>query len=254
VDSRPDILAGLAEAARVMYRAPDLPSTLNTAVQAAKLALPGVDHVGISVSYRDGRVETVAATDQLVWDLDQLQYELREGPCMEAIWESGVVEVDNLASHESRWPRFVPRAVDLGLRAQMGLRLYVDEQTLGGLNLYSTSSDTIEAGTCEAAELFAAHMALEMGHVRREENLNSAVETRKLIGQAIGLVMERFQLDENRAFQYLARVSQHSNIKLRDVAAEMVQQTNENNRPPSELRSRARTDGAGEQGEVDPVS
>jgi GAF domain-containing protein len=236
VVERHDILAGLAEAALLIYNAPDLPTTLNTTVQAAKLALPGIDHVGISVSYRDGRVETVAATDQLVWDLDQLQYELNEGPCLDAINESGIVEVNNLAAHESQWPGFVPRAAALGLRAQMGLRLYVDnEGTLGGLNLYSTGSDVIDPDVREAAELFATHAALEMGHVRREENLNSALGTRKVIGQAIGIVMERYELDEDRAFKYLAQVSQHSNVKLRDVAAELVWQSNESNQLPAAM-------------------
>jgi GAF domain-containing protein len=255
VAKRPDILAGLAEAARLIYSAPDLPTTLNTTVQAAGLALPGIDHVGISISYRDGRVETVAATDQLVWDLDQLQYELNEGPCLEAIRESGIVEVNNLAMHEARWPRFVPRAVALGLRAQMGLRLYVDEETLGGLNLYSTRSDTIDADVREAAELFATHAALEMGHVRREENLNSALHTRKVIGQAIGIVMERYELDEDRAFKYLTQVSQHSNVKLRDVAAEIVQQSNENNQvPPAVPPNRPQPQGAAAlDGDIDPV-
>jgi GAF domain-containing protein len=255
VNKRPDILAGLAEAARLIYNAPDLPTTLNTTVRAARLALPGIDHVGISISYRDGRVETVAATDQLVWDLDQLQYELNEGPCLEAIREAGVVEVNNLAEHESHWPRFVPRAAALGLRAQMGLRLYVDDHTLGGLNLYSTASDTIDPAVREAAELFATHAALEMGHVRREENLNAALATRKLIGQAIGLVMERYELDEDRAFKYLVQVSQHSNVKLRDVAAEIVQQSNENNRPPTGAPSQPPLqDPALPDGDVDPVT
>jgi GAF domain-containing protein len=233
MQQRPDIVAGLAEAARLMYGAPDLSTALETVVQAAKLALPDIDHVGISISHRDGRIETVAATDNLVWKLDELQYQLDEGPCLQAIRDMTVIEVNNLPEHESLWPRFVPRASALGLRAQMGLRLYVDDETLGGLNLYSTSSNRIEPEVRQAAELFATHAALEMGHVRHEENLNSALATRKVIGQAVGIVMERYQLDEDRAFLYLARVSQHSNIKLRDVAAELVQQANEKTQQPT---------------------
>jgi hypothetical protein len=82
--------------------------------------LSGIVHVGISITYRDGRVETVAATDQLVWDLDPLQYELHEGPCLDAIEKSDIVEGDDLVTQEARWPRFVPPAAALGLRAQMG--------------------------------------------------------------------------------------------------------------------------------------
>jgi GAF domain-containing protein len=243
--TRPDIVSALAKAARQIYSAPDLPTTLDTIAQVARLALPGIDHVGISITHRNGRVETVAATDQLVWDLDQLQYELGEGPCLEAIRETAIVHVDNIAAHESQWPRFVPRATALGLRAQMGIRLYVDEQTLGGLNLYATQNDRIDPDVRQAAELFATHAALAMGRVRREENLNSALYTRKVIGQAIGILMERYELDEDRAFQYLTRVSQHSNVKLRDVAVEIVQQSNEKNQLPGSEPNGARLSGRG---------
>lgn len=132
----------------------------------------------------------------------------------------------------NRWPRFIPRAVELGLRSQIGLRLYVENQTLGGLNLYSTATDTINPEVLATAELFAAHAALALGKAQREDNLHSALFTRKVIGQAIGLIMERYEFDEDQAFLYLARVSQHSNHKLRDVAAELVQQATERNRPP----------------------
>jgi GAF domain-containing protein len=228
---RPDLVASLAQATREISTNGKLPAVLDTIVHAAQQSLPGVDHVGISVTHKDGRVETLAATDPFVTALDELQYELDEGPCLTAIFDSGIVTIDD-ASHEQRWPRFIPRAVELGLRSQIGLRLYVENQTLGGLNLYSTAVDTIDPDVLATAELFAAHAALALGKARHEENLYSALFTRKVIGQAIGIIMERYELDEDKAFQYLARVSQHSNHKLRDVAAEMVQQANERNRPP----------------------
>ncbi|GAB2752533.1 ANTAR domain-containing protein [Nocardioides pakistanensis] len=108
----------------------------------------------------------------------------------------------------------------------MGLRLFADGQTLGGLNLYSTEGESIDPEVRQVAELLAAHAALALGRARREEGLSSALTNRRVIGQAIGIVMERYQMDEDRAFQYLVRVSQHSNIKLRDVARELVDQGN----------------------------
>jgi GAF domain-containing protein len=199
--------------------------------------LPGVDHVGISVTHRGGRVETLAATDELVWRLDQLQYELNEGPCLDAIREKPVVWVNN-ARREQRWPRFIPRAVALGLRAQVGLRLY-DAKTLGGLNMYATQSDTIDPDTIWMAELLATQAAIALGHARHEEGLNQALFTRKVIGQAIGILMGRYEVDETRAFAFLTRVSQDTNTKLRDVAAKLVETTNADNQVPAKTNGQA---------------
>jgi len=117
-----------------------------------------------------------------------------------------VVRVEN-ARQEQRWPRYIPRAVEAGLRSQIGVQLYVDEETLGGLNLYSTSSDTLDESSEHVAELFATHAALALGHARHAENLSTAISSRKSIGQAIGILMERYEMDEDRAFQFLVRVS-----------------------------------------------
>ena len=134
--------------------------------------------------------------------------------------------VANDLVHDQRWPNYVPRAVQLGVRAQMGLRLYVEEETLGGLNLYATETDTIDAEVVHLAELFATHAALALGRARRESQLSEAIDARKTIGQAIGLVMERYEIDEERAFQFLVRVSTTSNIKLRDIAREVIDTAN----------------------------
>lgn len=219
------IADALARAAREINAPRDLAMTLDAIVHTARRSLPGIDHVGISIVQRGGRVETKAGTDQLVWDLDQLQYDLGEGPCWDAITADGVVRVDELR-HEQRWPNYVPQAVHRGLRAQLGLRLYADDKTLGGLNLYCTSADTIDPDVEQLAELFAVHAAVALGRSRREQALHTALETRKVIGQALGIIMERYSVGEDRAFEYLTRVSQHSNVKIRDVALSLVSQHN----------------------------
>lgn len=222
------VAAALTDAARTIHSPRSLEDTLDTIVQTAVLALPAFNHAGISITHRDGRIETMSGTDRLVWDLDTLQYEFGEGPCVDSIREDGVVLVEH-ARHEQRWPRYMPRAVQAGLRAQLGLRLYMEEETLGGLNLYSTESDTVDDDSRELAELFAAHAAIALGRARKEDQLNQAIVARKVIGQAIGIVMERYELTEDRAFQFLIRASQASNIKLRAVAQEIVDDTNEKN-------------------------
>ncbi|WP_270887484.1 GAF and ANTAR domain-containing protein [Pedococcus sp. 5OH_020] len=228
---QPTLAHALAQAARQLQAARDSQEELDTIVQVARRSLDGINHVGVTLTHRDGRVQTQSASDQLVLDLDQLQYELREGPCIDAMREAGVVVVEH-AAREPRWPRFMPQALARGLRAQMGVRLFIDEQILGGLNLYSTESDTIPVDTQEMAVLFATHAALALGRVREVDHLQTAVSTRGSIGQAIGILMVRYELDDDAAFQYLARLSQDANRKLRDVAADIVAEVNAHHRRP----------------------
>lgn len=223
--SSPDVAVALTEAAKAIHSPRTLEDTLTAIVHAARDALPEMDHVGISVSHRDGKIETLAGTDQLVWDLDTLQYELGEGPCVSSIEDDPVVLLEH-AAQDRRWPSFLPRAVEAGLRAQLGLRLYTDQDTLGGLNLYSTKSETIPPDTVQMAELFATHAAIALDRARYDHHLNEALVTRKTIGQAIGLVMQRYQIDEDRAFHFLIRASSTSNTKLRTVAEQVVSTAN----------------------------
>lgn len=203
---------------------------LEAIVEVARNSLPEIDHVGISIAHADGRIETLAATDQVVHDFDNLQYELGEGPCLHAIDAEPVVLVEH-ARHEQRWPRFIPKAVQLGLRSQLGLRLYIDAKVRGGLNLYSVSCDEIDPETHHMAELFATHAALVLGRVRMEQNLNAALGSRTTIGIALGLLMERYGIDQDTAFAYLTRMSSTAETKLRVVAEQVVaeaeKQTNE---------------------------
>ena len=227
MNERPaDIAEALAEAARDINKPQTLDETLEAIVRAAQRSVPGFDHVGISITHRDGKIETLAATDPIVLRLDELQYELGEGPCLDAIREAPVVIVEH-AEHDQRWPRYMPRAAPIGLRAQLALQLYNDEGSIGGLNLYSTRSPTVEPDAVRVAELFASHAAIALGRARREEQLNDALVTRKVIGQAIGLTMEHYQIPEDRAFLFLVRASQTSNVKLRDVAQNVVDMANE---------------------------
>jgi GAF domain-containing protein len=238
---RPDITAALVRVTREITEPHELQATLDMIVETAAHSLPGIDHVGITIASRNGAMETRAGSDALVWELDRMQYEFGEGPCVHAIGVEPVTTVE-WASREQRWPRFMPHAVARGLRSQMGMRLYTERETLGGLNMYSTSSDTIDPDAVHMAELFAAHSALALGHARREEQLSAALATRKVIGQAIGILMERHGLDENDAFAYLTRLSSHTNVKLRTVAREVVELRNDASKIPRPVVSTLESD------------
>ncbi|NYJ01841.1 transcriptional regulator with GAF, ATPase, and Fis domain [Nocardioides thalensis] len=217
--------AALTAAAKAIHAPRSLEETLTAIVRAAQDAIPDMNHAGISISHRDGRIETLAGTDQLVWDLDSVQYDLNEGPCVSSVKDDPVVVVEH-ARQEQRWPRYMPRAVEAGLRAQLALRLYTDEDTIGGLNLYSTESETVSSDTVQMAELFAAHATIALNRTRYEHQLNEALASRKAIGQAIGLIMQRYQIDEDRAFHFLVRASSSSNLKLRVIADELISSAN----------------------------
>jgi GAF domain-containing protein len=225
------LTAALARGAATLHVSEDLDETLDSIARAAVASLPGIDHAGITIAYRKGRLETRASTSPVVRELDQLQYELGEGPCLYAMDAKRVVIVNDLR-HEQRWPAFVTRAAEMGVRSQMGVQLHFDNRTMGGLNLYGFTSDVLDPEIEHGAELLAAHAALALGYVRSVEDLNAGLQSRKVIGQALGILMERHGLHEDKAFAYLRRMSSIHNVKLRDIAAHLVEEANADKEGP----------------------
>jgi GAF domain-containing protein len=227
MDSPSPVATAINAAARTMNHQRSLDDTLQTIVEVARDALPGFDQVGISTLNQRGEVETRAATGDLVHTLDKLQYGLGEGPCVDTLRDATVVVAPQIR-HDQRWPRYVPAAVREGLRSQLAMKLYDgNEGTVGGINCYSTTSDDIDPDAQGIAELFAVHASLAVGHAHERETLNQALDSRKVIGQALGILMERYQINEDSAFALLVRASSHGNIKLRAVAQELVNQGNQ---------------------------
>jgi GAF domain-containing protein len=225
-DETRSIAAALTEAARTINQPRSLEETLDAIVQATMQTVPGFNHVGISVARPDGSFETKAGTDQLVWELDDLQYSLDEGPCVQAMREHSVVLAEHIR-HDQRWPQYVPSAVKHGLRAQLAMGLHQEGRSLGGLNLYSTETDEAPEEAADVAEMFAAHAAIALGHAQDRENLGEAVTSRQLIGQATGLIMQRYGIDETRAFDFLVRAASTAERKVRVIAQEVVDGANE---------------------------
>lgn len=219
------VATALTQAARTINQPRSLDETLDAIVRAAQQTVSGFDHVGISVTHTNRRIDTSAGTGQLVWQVDALQYSLGQGPCYDAIRRGGITIMQDVAT-EQRWPEYVAAVAELGLRAQMGLQLYDDAGTLGGLNFYSYRPG-IDPDAIQLAELFATHAAIALGRARHEHQLAESVASRQAIGTAVGIVMERYGIDENRAFQFLVRASSTSNIKLRTIAEELVATTSE---------------------------
>ena len=220
-----DYALSIAEAVRTLNTPRSLDDTLQTIVEVACNSVPGFDHVGIATLERRGDIVTRAAIGDVVMPLDKAQYGLREGPCSEVLQFNHVVSVSSMKD-EQRWPHYVRQAQELGVRSQLAVKLYLDDNTLGGINFYSTTSDHVSDDAQAFAALFATHAAIALGHAQEREQFSEALSGRRVIGQAIGLLMQRYSMDEDHSFGFLVRASSHRNIKLRAVAQEMVDNAN----------------------------
>lgn len=189
---------------------------------AVVAATPGIDHASISITSRDGKIQTLAPTDDLAVRSDELQYEIGEGPCLDAVLEEPVVQADDVST-DLRWPVYGPRAAtELGIGSQLAFQFRAEPHVRAGFNLYSDRPHGLGIEDRQLAMLFANLAAAALGWSRQDDTLHQALETRNGIGQAIGIVMERYQLDQDRAFAFLVRTSQAGNIKLHQVAAGVV--------------------------------
>ncbi|GAA1533958.1 GAF and ANTAR domain-containing protein [Kribbella lupini] len=221
-------LAGaMAEVAAAMRAPMDLDQTLRMITQSAADTVPGVVEASISLTRKDGRIETLAPTGPLAVQGDQLQYDLHEGPCLDAALGEPVVTVGDLAT-DPRWPSFGPKAAALGLGGHLAFQFRADPHARGALNLYSTEPYGIDDDSVHLGSLFAGQLALAMGWAKQDATMSDALATRNVIGQAVGIVMERYTLDADRAFAFLTRLSQTSNTKLRRVAVTLVDAANKN--------------------------
>ncbi|MCW2867461.1 MAG: hypothetical protein JWR20_1649, partial [Marmoricola sp.] len=220
------IARAIAHAANQMNRAATVNDTLEVIVRSAAEALPTFDHIGISTIEKDGAIITRASTSPLVLELDDLQYGLHEGPCVSSMDGDDVVSAPHIKD-DPRWPAYLPGALARGLKSQLGVRLHLDDHgTIGGLNLYSTTGAEIVEENVVVARFFAIHASLALGNARHFETLNSAIETRQLIGEAIGIVMERYDINDDAAQAFLWRASSHGNTKVRTIAASLVGEVN----------------------------
>jgi GAF domain-containing protein len=195
-----------------------------TAESVVRLACDTLDcqHAGLTVFRAGGTFETLAPTGPLVAEADKLQYELGEGPCVEAAWEEETFVSNDLA-RDPRYPNWGPKAAVLGFGSLLASRLSIGDKAIGALNLYATDTREYSADDRDTAVIFASHAAATIMTVRERENLKEAVEGRTLIGQAQGILMERFDLDGPRSFSVLRRFSQAQNLKLRRVAELVIE-------------------------------
>jgi GAF domain-containing protein len=212
----------MATAARELQEQHDPQATLESAVRVAVAELAGADAAAISIVHQHKSVETPASTDEMAARGDALQYETGQGPCLDAIWTQRTVYSPSLA-YDRRWPTWGPRVVaETGAESVLAFQLFTTGNSIGALNLYSRTRDGFSESDKEDGLALAAHIAIALVASRELEQLGNAMDTRTVIGQATGMLMERYAIDQVRAFAVLTRISTNDNIKLRDLAAEVV--------------------------------
>jgi GAF domain-containing protein len=181
----------------------------------------GCSYAGVILLHAKEQIETVAATDPMVADLDKIQLTCGQGPDLDLIGDTRSVVVRDTETEE-RWPDWAGAVAASGVRSMMGTRLYTTDQTIGSLNFYDVEVARFGAHDLEIAEVLARHAAVAVDTARNTDNLWRAIDSRHLIGMAQGILMERFTMDPDEAFSVLRRYSQDGNVKLHDVAQRVV--------------------------------
>jgi GAF domain-containing protein len=210
----------LAELAGGMADAPTLDDALQRALELAIDIVPGCEQAGISLQ-RGKKVETPASVGPLAAACDRLQEQLGNGPCITALRDADLIRIDDVLT-DGRWPDFAEGAVQLGLRSSLSCRLATNRDVLGALNLYSGEPNAFDSDAENLALGYSAHVGLALSALDKEKNLRKAMESREIIGQAMGILMERHRITASQAFDLLVHVSQRANIKLRAIAEELV--------------------------------
>jgi hypothetical protein len=225
-DLAAELTTNIAQMLKGLYSAGSVGDTLAEVVDLAVHTIDGCDFAGIFMM-DGGLLTTPVATDSIVIELDGLQHGTGEGPCLDAIALGSPFYAGDL-SEDERWPSFGPAATALGVRSLYGLPLQLNS-TPGALNLYARYPNAFGVIDRGKAVLLAAMADLALSSAQTHENeerrnttLHAALATREIIGQAQGILMERERISSDQAFDVLRRASQHLNVKLRNVAQDLV--------------------------------
>ena len=214
-----------AEISRVLLAEPDVQRTLDKMCALLVETVDGCDHAVVTV-VSDHHLESPAASDDLGPTVDAIQFEVGDGPCVEAIKGHETVVTDDLTT-ETRWPRFSRRAVDAtGVRSMLAFRMFVAADTLGSLNLYSKRPGAFTEESLAVGTIFAAHASVALQAAQTKEDLarlREVVEARALIGQAKGILMGRQGISSQAAMEILCRGADRLKIDLRELARRVVE-------------------------------
>jgi transcriptional regulator with GAF, ATPase, and Fis domain len=228
-----ELIESVAALSRLVTADETLESTVARIAELSVKAIDGADECGISL-VTDGNIETVAATSESGHKIDALQLETGEGPCLSSIAKQATFYIADMSTDET-WPRFSQRAAEeAGISSLLGYVLKVGEGSLGALNMMSRQTDAFDEAAIAAGAVFAAQAGVALanalthrGNEQKVGQLQEGIRTRQVIGEAVGIVMATRRVPAERAFDILKTISQNTNVKLRVVAAGLVERIDE---------------------------
>ena len=212
-----------AQLALEMHEAYGVDETVDAVVQFALQAL-NCSYAGVALYTRGGQPEVPAVTDPVVAEIYQFQMKGENGPLFATMRDRATVLVRDTTT-DTRWPDWATKVTALGVRSVLDVPLALGDEaspTVGVLGLYSPQPDAFDTDDEAIAHILARHATVALATARHEQTMTAAVDARKLVGQAMGILMERYAVDDDRAFAILKRYSQDTNTKLRDVAQQLI--------------------------------
>ncbi|MEU1641429.1 GAF and ANTAR domain-containing protein [Micromonospora zamorensis] len=232
--------AAISELGQIKFGETDLSGVLSQVSELARRTIPGAEEVSVTLLKQEG-AHTAAFSGEMALRLDELQYEYEQGPCLEAAKEAAVVSVPDM-SEEARWPQWAAQAVQGGALSSLSIGFPIQETVLGALNIYGVKPGAFDDDAVTLAQTFAGYAAVALANAHLYDTtatlaaqMQSAMQSRAVIEQAKGIIMGERRCTPDEAFAVLAKVSQDSNRKLRDVAAALVERAA---RPSSLKRDR----------------
>jgi hypothetical protein len=215
----------IAEIVQELYGRADVDSDTVIAELAehAAVEIPGAQYAGVTVTRNGRQIDTPAATHKWPILLDEIQQRHREGPCLTAAWEEKTIHVKDLGTDE-RFPLYARDVLaETPIRSVMSFQMWIAGETMGALNVYAESPNVFGTETREIGLVFAAHSSVAWNAARRDEQFKKALASRDVIGQAKGMLMERYGVSAIQAFDLLRKLSQDSNTPLIQIAADLVE-------------------------------
>ncbi|CAN5460317.1 GAF and ANTAR domain-containing protein [soil metagenome] len=220
-DPGDELLEHLGWVALQLSDADTLPETLQRIVNLGEELLELCDGVSLMLISKGGKIATPAASSRAAYDSDMAQFATGEGPCLGAIADQRTLVIDDLEA-DQRWPAYRARALELGVRSMISFRLYVTDESMGALNMYSRKPNAFGNRSRLVGQLFAAQASVAMKAALIEAGLETAIQSRDVIGQAKGIVMARGRMTADMAFEVLKQLSQKRQQKLVEVAAQIA--------------------------------
>lgn len=211
--------------AQVVYTCDNFEETYTAICRAAPTLISGCDHASLMLAGSGRRYQTVAASDDIAAHVDELERELGDGPCVDAIEDEAAALEPSLLT-PSRWPRLAARVIeDTPVRAMAGFRLLVDDHKVGALNLFSDKPGGFTEASVNEGAVVTSFMSVALLAAHKKQaaaSLREGLESNREIGKAVGLMMAFHKVDDQAAFDMLRKASQDMNIKLAEVARQFV--------------------------------